>query len=249
MAVEPAKRSVGEIEFYYPKDQDGGETNPVMVTEKASLGESELLLLLPVQIAVRLLPLEPVSLPCAYLFLWWQNSSSEPKFSRFQLRQGAVDTAVCFSFCFTELPPITQIHTPLLSVNASLGYYLNNSFFVCRKRTVQLGDFHCIAMLGRGHFGKVVWKCALWEGGWWDCGCEDGPQSPNRNTAVQKRFVAMQIYKTNPAQPHKQVVTVVNSQNSWRFVASKPGENCPGSASYFIKHTIAIPVWLWALVE
>ncbi|XP_064891345.1 serine/threonine-protein kinase N3 [Columba livia] len=25
-----------------------------------------------------------------------------------------------------------------------------------RKRTVQLGDFHCIAMLGRGHFGKVL---------------------------------------------------------------------------------------------
>lgn len=70
MAVEPAKRSVGEIEFYYPKDQDGGETNPVMVTEKTSLGESELLLLLPVQMAVRVLPLEPVSLPCAYLFLW-----------------------------------------------------------------------------------------------------------------------------------------------------------------------------------
>uniref|UniRef100_A0A8C4XRU7 Serine/threonine-protein kinase N3 n=1 Tax=Falco tinnunculus TaxID=100819 RepID=A0A8C4XRU7_FALTI len=29
-------------------------------------------------------------------------------------------------------------------------------FFVCRKRTVQLEDFHCIAMLGRGHFGKVL---------------------------------------------------------------------------------------------
>ncbi|NXD91518.1 PKN2 kinase, partial [Chaetorhynchus papuensis] len=30
------------------------------------------------------------------------------------------------------------------------------SLFFCRKRTVQLQDFHCIAMLGRGHFGKVV---------------------------------------------------------------------------------------------
>ncbi|NXG22964.1 PKN2 kinase, partial [Grallaria varia] len=27
---------------------------------------------------------------------------------------------------------------------------------VCRKRTVQLEDFHCIAVLGRGHFGKVL---------------------------------------------------------------------------------------------
>ncbi|NXV84867.1 PKN2 kinase, partial [Calonectris borealis] len=68
-----------------------------------------------------------------------------------------VDTAVCFPFCYTELLPLTQIHTPLLSVYASFGYCLSNSsLFVCRKRTVQLEDFHCIAMLGRGHFGKVV---------------------------------------------------------------------------------------------
>ncbi|NWI95658.1 PKN2 kinase, partial [Pitta sordida] len=32
----------------------------------------------------------------------------------------------------------------------------NSSLFVCRKKTVQLEDFHCIAMLGRGHFGKVL---------------------------------------------------------------------------------------------
>ncbi|KAF1426367.1 Serine/threonine-protein kinase N2, partial [Spheniscus magellanicus] len=68
-----------------------------------------------------------------------------------------VDTAVHFPFCYTELLPLTQIHAPLLSVYASFGYCLSNSSsFVCRKRTVQLEDFHCIAMLGHGHFGKVV---------------------------------------------------------------------------------------------
>ncbi|NWR55258.1 PKN2 kinase, partial [Bucorvus abyssinicus] len=57
------------------------------------------------------------------------------------------------SFCTN----CVQIHTPLLSVYASFGYCISNSsLFVCRKRTVQLEDFHCIAMLGRGHFGKVV---------------------------------------------------------------------------------------------
>ncbi|NXW16054.1 PKN2 kinase, partial [Circaetus pectoralis] len=68
-----------------------------------------------------------------------------------------IDAAVCFPFCYTELLPLTQIHTTLLSVYASFGYCLSNSsLFFCRKRTVQLEDFHCIAMLGRGHFGKVV---------------------------------------------------------------------------------------------
>ncbi|NXK12299.1 PKN2 kinase, partial [Herpetotheres cachinnans] len=67
-----------------------------------------------------------------------------------------VDMAVCFPFCYTELLPLTQIRAPLLSVYTSFGYCLSNSLFVCRKRTVQLEDFHCIAMLGRGHFGKVV---------------------------------------------------------------------------------------------
>ncbi|NXS83630.1 PKN2 kinase, partial [Erpornis zantholeuca] len=54
-------------------------------------------------------------------------------------------SAVCFPFCYTELLFLTQTHTPLLSAHAYLG-----------KRTVQLEDFHCIAMLGRGHFGKVL---------------------------------------------------------------------------------------------
>ncbi|NXE94478.1 PKN2 kinase, partial [Menura novaehollandiae] len=64
---------------------------------------------------------------------------------------------VCFPFCYTELFPLTQTHTPLLSAHAPFGYCLSiSSLFVCRKRTVQLEDFHCIAMLGRGHFGKVV---------------------------------------------------------------------------------------------
>ncbi|KFV99013.1 Serine/threonine-protein kinase N2, partial [Eurypyga helias] len=65
-----------------------------------------------------------------------------------------------FAFPFekenTELLLLAQIHTPLLPVYASFGYRLSNSLFVCRKRTVQLEDFHCIAMLGRGHFGKVL---------------------------------------------------------------------------------------------
>ncbi|NXK76206.1 PKN2 kinase, partial [Amazona guildingii] len=59
-------------------------------------------------------------------------------------RQGVVDTAVCFPFCSAELLLLAEICT------------LYNSVFVCRKRTVQLDDFHCIAMLGRGHFGKVL---------------------------------------------------------------------------------------------
>ncbi|NXG58504.1 PKN2 kinase, partial [Hemiprocne comata] len=48
-------------------------------------------------------------------------------------------------------------NTILFYVYASFGYCLSNSsLFACRKRTVQLEDFHCLAMLGRGHFGKVV---------------------------------------------------------------------------------------------
>ncbi|NXF99321.1 PKN2 kinase, partial [Sakesphorus luctuosus] len=37
-----------------------------------------------------------------------------------------------------------------------LGIISATSLLVCRKRTVQLEDFHCIAVLGRGHFGKVL---------------------------------------------------------------------------------------------
>ncbi|NXH12057.1 PKN2 kinase, partial [Bucco capensis] len=70
-------------------------------------------------------------------------------------RQGVVGTAVCFPFCYRQLLPLTQIHT-VLPVCASFGHCLSNSLFVCRKRTVPLEDFHCIAMLGRGHFGKVL---------------------------------------------------------------------------------------------
>lgn len=65
------------------------------------------------------------------------------------------------------------------------------SLFFCRKRTVQLEDFHCIAMLGRGHFGKVVEKYTVEEGS----RCDNGalPGGLNRNIAVRERFVAVQI--------------------------------------------------------
>ncbi|NXV36406.1 PKN2 kinase, partial [Rissa tridactyla] len=60
---------------------------------------------------------------------------------------------------FSPVPP--QSHVDSISskrkFSGSFGYCLSNSsLFACRKRTVQLEDFHCIAMLGRGHFGKVV---------------------------------------------------------------------------------------------
>ncbi|NXW32049.1 PKN2 kinase, partial [Phaetusa simplex] len=60
---------------------------------------------------------------------------------------------------FSPVPP--QSHVDSISskpkFSRSFGYCLSNSsLFACRKRTVQLEDFHCIAMLGRGHFGKVV---------------------------------------------------------------------------------------------
>uniref|UniRef100_A0A8C9EWF7 Serine/threonine-protein kinase N3 n=1 Tax=Pavo cristatus TaxID=9049 RepID=A0A8C9EWF7_PAVCR len=56
-----------------------------------------------------------------------------------------------------HLLPLTQIHTCLHSVSASFVHCLSKScLFVCRKEAVHLEDFHCIAMLGRGHFGKVL---------------------------------------------------------------------------------------------
>ncbi|NXN41463.1 PKN2 kinase, partial [Rhinoptilus africanus] len=47
--------------------------------------------------------------------------------------------------CVPEPGELQQLYFPLRS-----------SLFTCRKRTVQIEDFHCIAMLGRGHFGKVL---------------------------------------------------------------------------------------------
>lgn len=63
---------------------------------------------------------------------------------------------------------------------------------------MQLEDFHCIAMLGRGHFGKVVEKYTV-KGG---SGCDSGalPGSLNRNIAVQERSVAVQI-QNNTSSP------------------------------------------------
>uniref|UniRef100_A0A8C9L7L1 Serine/threonine-protein kinase N3 n=1 Tax=Pavo cristatus TaxID=9049 RepID=A0A8C9L7L1_PAVCR len=65
--------------------------------------------------------------------------------------------SVHLAFCCAELLPLTQIHTCLHSVSASFVHCLSKScLFVCRKEAVHLEDFHCIAMLGRGHFGKVL---------------------------------------------------------------------------------------------
>uniref|UniRef100_A0A8C2UAH3 Serine/threonine-protein kinase N3 n=1 Tax=Coturnix japonica TaxID=93934 RepID=A0A8C2UAH3_COTJA len=64
---------------------------------------------------------------------------------------------VHLAFCCTELLPLTHIPTHLHSVSAPFVYCLNKScLFVFRKGVVHLEDFHCIAMLGRGHFGKVL---------------------------------------------------------------------------------------------
>uniref|UniRef100_A0A669Q6B4 Serine/threonine-protein kinase N3 n=1 Tax=Phasianus colchicus TaxID=9054 RepID=A0A669Q6B4_PHACC len=72
-------------------------------------------------------------------------------------RISAKVAGVHLAFCCTELLPLTQIHTRLHSVSASFVYCLSKScLFVFRKGAVHLEDFHCIAMLGRGHFGKVL---------------------------------------------------------------------------------------------
>ncbi|NXJ61806.1 PKN2 kinase, partial [Rostratula benghalensis] len=61
---------------------------------------------------------------------------------------------------FSPVPPQSHVDSnssSKLKFSGSFRYCLSNfSLCVCRKRTVQLEDFHCIAMLGRGHFGKVV---------------------------------------------------------------------------------------------
>uniref|UniRef100_A0A8C3CTH3 Serine/threonine-protein kinase N3 n=1 Tax=Cairina moschata TaxID=8855 RepID=A0A8C3CTH3_CAIMO len=52
----------------------------------------------------------------------------------------------------TDFSPVpTQNHTDSITKLSS-----NSSLFLCRKKAVQLEDFRCIAMLGRGHFGKVL---------------------------------------------------------------------------------------------
>ncbi|NXN55241.1 PKN2 kinase, partial [Rynchops niger] len=73
---------------------------------------------------------------------------------------------------FSPVPPQSHVDSmsklsrllPLETVSSPYCYLLlssvaeqqHSSLFACRKRTVQLEDFHCIAMLGRGHFGKVL---------------------------------------------------------------------------------------------
>uniref|UniRef100_A0A8C0VVK9 Serine/threonine-protein kinase N3 n=1 Tax=Cyanistes caeruleus TaxID=156563 RepID=A0A8C0VVK9_CYACU len=61
------------------------------------------------------------------------------------------------------LPPCSSISTlspPLHDPNhtdfPSVSPQSDSVSKLSRKRTVQLEDFHCIAMLGRGHFGKVL---------------------------------------------------------------------------------------------
>uniref|UniRef100_A0A8C4YUU7 Serine/threonine-protein kinase N3 n=1 Tax=Gopherus evgoodei TaxID=1825980 RepID=A0A8C4YUU7_9SAUR len=53
-------------------------------------------------------------------------------------------------------PARLQTQTDLMSMLVYCLVLVVLSVFVCRKRAVQLQDFHCIAMLGRGHFGKVL---------------------------------------------------------------------------------------------
>ncbi|KFQ99367.1 Serine/threonine-protein kinase N2, partial [Opisthocomus hoazin] len=61
-----------------------------------------------------------------------------------------------------DSPCLKRLHIEEKSCNSVLTEFpiqaspSNSSLFVCRIRTVQLEDFHCIAMLGRGHFGKVL---------------------------------------------------------------------------------------------
>ncbi|NXA34918.1 PKN2 kinase, partial [Eudromia elegans] len=72
--------------------------------------------------------------------------------------RGAAEAAFCFAhLLYIELLP-SQLHAPLIPASTLFGYWLSFFYFLYafRKRAVQLEDFHCIAMLGRGHFGKVL---------------------------------------------------------------------------------------------
>ncbi|NXI55192.1 PKN2 kinase, partial [Chloroceryle aenea] len=57
---------------------------------------------------------------------------------------------LCEPLPLTEYTILCYLFLHLLGIVSAI------LFFVCRKRTVHLEDFHCIAMLGRGHFGKVL---------------------------------------------------------------------------------------------
>ncbi|XP_025915485.1 serine/threonine-protein kinase N3 [Apteryx rowi] len=53
-----------------------------------------------------------------------------------------------------DSPCLKRLHVEEKYCNSAVtGFPIQASL---RKRTVQLEDFHCIAMLGRGHFGKVL---------------------------------------------------------------------------------------------
>uniref|UniRef100_A0A8C0VTP5 protein kinase C n=1 Tax=Cyanistes caeruleus TaxID=156563 RepID=A0A8C0VTP5_CYACU len=65
----------------------------------------------------------------------------------------------CSSISTLSPPLHDPNHTDFPSVSPqsdSVSKLILSLLFFCRKRTVQLEDFHCIAMLGRGHFGKVL---------------------------------------------------------------------------------------------
>lgn len=99
IAVEPAERSVGKTEFYYPKD--GGQEELILlweVTESASLGESELLLLLPAEMEVRLLPLGAVSSQLPALFFSGRTAAASLSFQDFSLGEEWLTQLFTFPF-------------------------------------------------------------------------------------------------------------------------------------------------------
>uniref|UniRef100_A0A8C4UYY3 Serine/threonine-protein kinase N3 n=1 Tax=Falco tinnunculus TaxID=100819 RepID=A0A8C4UYY3_FALTI len=60
----------------------------------------------------------------------------------------------CSSMSTLSPPLHDPVHTDFSPV--PLQSHVDSVSKLSRKRTVQLEDFHCIAMLGRGHFGKVL---------------------------------------------------------------------------------------------